>query len=882
MPVGARAAIAPDGAAAALRALPVWMRVGAIADALALEPGEEPDRPQARLSMPEALMSVWHEPFAWLMVATALADDEIADRAADVAEEARDARSRAQSSAEYAVRSTRLERQLGELRLASTTGLWRVHLLAGGADERSARRIGAMLASSADLTGVPHVLVPTTEPTGSLDDALYQPAWRSGQIHAPFVAPSRMVAALLEPPRREVPGIRLRLRPDFDTTPESHETAAGGGTGPAAELNTVHLGRVLDGNGAPVGALPVPAESLVRHVFVAGATGAGKSQTVRHLLEEASRIDVPWLVIEPSKAEYRAMGARLPGVEVMVVRPGDINTAPAGVNPLEPAPGFPLQTHVDLVRALFNAAFEAEEPFPQVLSAALIRCYEHQGWHLTLGRPQVGARQPRYPTLADLQRAAEEVVSEIGYGREVTDNVRGFIRVRLGSLRLGTTGRFFEGGHPLDFDEVLRNPVVFELEDVGDDQDKAFLMGTLLIRLTEHLRVDSRRAGGGTGRPVLRHLTVIEEAHRLLRHQSGQGPGAHAVEMFASLLAEIRAYGEGIVIAEQIPTKLIPDVIKNTAVKILHRLPALDDRQAVGATMNLTDGQSTYLVTLAPGTAAVFTDGMDYPVLARMPDGTAREMAASTPGSPVRLVGRRSVTCGAECARQPCKLTEIETARQLPDDPALSWWRLWAELCVVAHLTGWTAPRPRANLLATAGALPRRLLECVVGHLADAAVAARSAIITRSASPEALAAHAAQTMCGQLISATLCAPEEPEWLARPFRWCLVWDELKRMVRDRPDAPPHPRTAEWQQRYGHPLPGASAADQLALVQQWYEDDERDTQARQDVFFGTHRPSTIELVLGAGTAADQWPARLERALADFPGTRWAQRYLGARPS
>ena len=100
---------------------------------------------------------------------------------------------------------------------------------------------------------------------------------------------------------------------------------------------------------------------------------------------------------------------------------------------------------------------------------------------------------PRYPTLADLQAAAEQVVSDIGYGQEITDNVRGFIRVRLSSLRLGTTGRFFEGGHPIDFDALLARNVVLEIEDVGDDRDKAFLMGTVLVRLVEHLRMRQRR-----------------------------------------------------------------------------------------------------------------------------------------------------------------------------------------------------------------------------------------------------------------------------------------------------------------------------------------------------------------------------------------------------
>src|SRR5690606_30069778 len=120
---------------------------------------------------------------------------------------------------------------------------------------------------------------------------------------------------------------------------------------------------------------------------------------------------------------------------------------------------FPLQTHADLVRALFLAAFDADEPFPQVLAAALTRCYERLGWDLALGEPTAPGTSPRYPPLADLQATAEQVVSDIGYGQEITDNVRGFIRVRLASLRLGTTGRFFEGGHPIDFDALLARKI---------------------------------------------------------------------------------------------------------------------------------------------------------------------------------------------------------------------------------------------------------------------------------------------------------------------------------------------------------------------------------------------------------------------------------------
>jgi hypothetical protein len=120
---------------------------------------------------------------------------------------------------------------------------------------------------------------------------------------------------------------------------------------------------------------------------VCGATGAGKAQTVRALLEAATTAGIPWLVVEPAKAEYRLMAARLPGTEIIAVRPGELQDPPAGINPLEPAydpngARFPLQTHADLVRALFLAAFEADEPFPQVLAAALTRCYEQAGWDL--------------------------------------------------------------------------------------------------------------------------------------------------------------------------------------------------------------------------------------------------------------------------------------------------------------------------------------------------------------------------------------------------------------------------------------------------------------------------------------------------------------------
>jgi uncharacterized protein len=348
--------------------------------------------------------------------------------------------------------------------------------------------------------------------------------------------------------------------------------------------------------------------------------------------------------------------------------------------------------------------------------------------------------------------------------------------------------------------------VVLEIEDVGDDQDKAFLMGTMVLALTEHLRTAARDAGG------LRHVTVIEEAHRLLRR--GVGAAEHAVEMFAAMLAEVRAYGEGIIIAEQIPAKLIPDVVKNTAVKIVHRLPARDDRDAVGATMNLTDDQSSFLVTLPPGEAAVFTDGMDAPVLVRVTDGTDRETAAATMASPAAIVTPRSSTCGPVCRGELCTLRQMRAAQRIPETvPALT---LWAELAVVGHLTGWPLPVPAVELFTTLRALAPRLRDCAVGHAVDAAVAVRSTAISRDVSPGALAEHVATAMRDLLEGHWPCERDEPSW----------------------------RVGETTSRT----------------------------ARRTLMLGDTTPSALETVMGAAPAAAGWQAALDAAMANFRDCRW----------
>jgi DNA helicase HerA-like ATPase len=896
LPGGARAQPLPRRSLTTLMAqLPSWRAIGGITDGLLADHERRTgDRPPP--SMEECLLAVWPGPFGMLLLAEPLPAAQIEELADELADREREATGNSDRFPDRAVTARRLHLRHAEVRKGASTGLWRVRLLAGGSDPDAASRVAGLVCASADLAELPYAIAPASQAAASLPELLADPGPASpggdAGLDVSFHASTELVAALTRPPEREVPGVRLALRPDFDVTPE--QTA-----GRAA----IAVGEVLDSGQRPAGPFVLPLDSLNRHVFVCGATGSGKSQTVRTLLEAATGAGIPWLVVEPAKAEYRLMAARLAGaadpagagaeaVEVVRIRPGESDAIAAGLNPLEPAPDiegrrFPLQTHADLIKALFTASFRSDEPFPQVLSAALTRVYEDAGWDLALGETVTPDANPSYPNLTDLQRAAIRIVQEVGYSQRVTDDVLGFIKVRLSGLRLGTTGRFLVGGHQLDFGQLLRTNAVLEIEDVGDDSDKAFLMGTVLIRLVEHLRMANRAGLSGlAGQAGLRHLTVIEEAHRLLRRQEGPGgagsggAAAHAVEMFAGLLAEIRAYGEGLIIAEQIPDRLIQDVIKNTAVKITHRLPAADDRDAVGATMNMTRAQNRFLVTLKPGEAAVFADGMDYPLLARMPDGTGREAAQASTATPAGVVRPRSITCGADCVGRPCTLRDMRIAqRALEEYPAI---RLWAELSVLAHLTGWPMPVPRTGLLSLLQMMPPRLRDCAISHGVDAALDARAPVIVSRVSPVGLASHVSTAIRSRVARGSwLCQREEPGWLAPAYQWTLVLDTLKTADRKSPGAEPHPRSSEWERTYGQAIPGDTCARQVGNVQRWYDAAQRDGWEVRAVAFGVDSPSSTERAVGAIAEDDDFDERLTGYLDQFIDCRWPRLYLTADP-
>ena len=350
-----------------------------------------------------------------------------------------------------------------------------------------------------------------------------------------------------------------------------------------------------------------------RHCLIIGITGGGKTNTSKSLLRtlwcQPPEKRIPFLVIESAKREYWELRNLDQFEDLMVYTLGSEDPERAvryRLNPFETLPGISLQSHIDLLLATFKTAFEMYPPMPYVLESAVYEVYKDRGWDIVTNKNKFGFTL--YPTLSDLYDKIGYIVSNMGYDKEVASNIRSALEARINSLMIGGKGAMLNTSRSVPIESLLSYPTVLELEDIGDDETKSFVIGILLVQLYEYRKYQKDKINGAK---KLQHILMVEEAHRLLKNvsESANPTQAKSVEFFCNMLAEIRTYGQGIFIADQIPTKLAPDTIKNTNLKVVHRTVAREDRETIGQAMNMSEDQIEYLSSLPRGFAAVYAEG---------------------------------------------------------------------------------------------------------------------------------------------------------------------------------------------------------------------------------------------------------------------------------
>ncbi len=435
-----------------------------------------------------------------------------------------------------------------------------------------------------------------------------------GQIQYPYQYLSTLnsleLLAMMHLPAREVAGFFICPQPRFDVTPCQIENSS-----PAIQIgDIVNQGQITGTT------YNLNLDTLTRHTMVVGTTGSGKTNTIFHLLNQFFACQIPFLIIEPAKTEYRTLLETNLGSNLKVFTLGNETVSPFRLNPFQILPDVSVQTHIDHLKSVFNASFAMYAPMPYVLEQCIHEIYEDKGWDLISSENRRGVHPQSYPTLTDLYHKIDEVVNKLGYEQKITMNIKAALKTRINNLRVGGKGLMLDTLISLPIENLLQQPTILELETVGDDEEKAFLIGLVLMFLYEYYS-----STGYAENEKLKHITVIEEAHRLLKKSPPTADletanmAGKAVETFSNILAEIRAYGEGIIVAEQIPLKLTPDVIKNTNLKIIHRTVSEDDRKLIGGSMSFKPEQLEWVGICQEGEAVVFSGKDDGSIRVKIP-----------------------------------------------------------------------------------------------------------------------------------------------------------------------------------------------------------------------------------------------------------------------
>lgn len=355
-------------------------------------------------------------------------------------------------------------------------------------------------------------------------------------------------------------------------------------------------------------------KKLASHIFVTGSTGSGKSNTVYQLLGQLKKNDVNFMVIEPAKGEYKNIFGHREDVTVLGTNP--LQAQLLKINPFKFPEGVHVLEHIDRLVEIFNVCWPMYAAMPAVLKDAMLEAYKTSGWDLDTSCNLFG--KALFPTFTDLLVQLEKVIQQSAFSQEVKSNYIGSLVTRVKSLTNGLNGQIF-ASNEIDNAQLFDSNVIVDLSRIGSQETKSLIMGILVMRLSEHRMSNVN----GMNQP-LKHVTVLEEAHNILKRTSteqsseGSNVAGKAVEMLSNAIAEMRTYGEGFIIADQSPSAVDISAIRNTNTKIIMRLPDETDRRLAGKAAGVTDEQLEEIAKLPKGVAVVYQNDWLEPVLCKI------------------------------------------------------------------------------------------------------------------------------------------------------------------------------------------------------------------------------------------------------------------------
>ena len=348
-------------------------------------------------------------------------------------------------------------------------------------------------------------------------------------------------------------------------------------------------------------------KSLNMHTFITGSTGSGKSNTVYQILMELRQDRVPFLVIEPAKGEYKDVFGHLPDVNVFSTNPNVAQLM--NINPFKFPQSIHVLEHIDGLVEIFSVCWPMYDAMPAFFKDAILKAYEAVGWDL--GSSTFEGDNIEYPNFDILAEQLDKLITNSDYAAEIKSNYRGALLTRVKSLAVGLNKYIFTE-EQTPYEQLFDENCILDISRVKSSETKALLMGLMVYILNEY-RMD-QKTENNTG---LRHVTVLEEAHNLLKNTFGGESEliGKSVEMITNTIAEIRTYGEGFIIVDQSPSSVDIAAIKNTNTKIVLRTPEANDREAVGRSIGLSTAQVNEIAKLPSGVAVVYQNNWISPVL---------------------------------------------------------------------------------------------------------------------------------------------------------------------------------------------------------------------------------------------------------------------------